>query len=241
MREPELHYSLDQTSEDTLCIHFLQNNVAVATPKVSQKIALCSQRICEKFRGIVFDCVPSYTTLLIYYDFARVTGDQFCQSVGAIIEEELTINPTEPVTRSFEVPVYYSEETGPDLAFLAEGKKMSVEQLIERHSEKTYTVYAIGFSPGFAYMGFVEPALASTRLASPRKSVPKGSVGIADKQTGIYPIDSPGGWNIIGRTTLDIFDNSQPVTKRCKFNVGDTIKFTSVCKEEFLSLGGNLS
>ena len=117
-------------------------------------------------------------------------------------------------------------------------KNISIKDIISIHSSQNYRVYAIGFSPGFAYMGEVDDRINVNRLPNPRKKIPKNSVAIANEQSAIYPIDSPGGWNIIGKTPLEMFDKS--LNNLCPVNVGDEVEFYSVSKEEFLSLGGIL-
>lgn len=233
-------FSTHLTSENTLNILFYQNSEHSTSPELSQKIAICSHNIKRDFPGIVIDVVPSYISLLIYYDFTCMPNATFVEAITKTLRLSLSQAQPELLTKNIEIPVYYSKKTGPDLHFLAQAKKLPIETLIRLHSERTYTVYAMGFAPGFAYLGFVDGSLASARLASPRKKVPKGSVGIADRQTGIYPCDSPGGWNIIGKTPLDIFDNLQSLSKKCVFQVGDSIKFKPIDEQEFLSLGGTL-
>ena len=137
-----------------------------------------------------------------------------------------------------ELPVYYAAESGPDLVVIAKRNKLSVEQVIEIHQSKEYRVYAIGFAPGFAYLGEVDERIASPRLSTPRMKVPKGAVAIADKQTAVYPNVSPGGWNIIGLCPTDMFDMT--ATPIMPVNVGDKVKFKSIDKNEFLALGGQL-
>ena len=115
---------------------------------------------------------------------------------------------------------------------------LSIEEIIEIHSSKSYDVYAIGFSPGFAFLASVDKKIAIPRLSSPRKSIPKGSVAIADTQTAVYPQQSPGGWNIIGRTAMELFDKN--LEKLSPLSVGYKVKFNPISKEEFLSQGGIL-
>jgi KipI family sensor histidine kinase inhibitor len=138
-----------------------------------------------------------------------------------------------------ELPVYYSLESGPDLAVIAKQSQLTIDQIIEIHQAQEYRVYAIGFAPGFAYLGEVDERIAMPRLSTPRLAVPKGAVAIADKQTAVYPNISPGGWNIIGLCPIDMFDAS--ATPIMPVNVGDKVKFKAISKEEYLTLGGELS
>lgn len=136
------------------------------------------------------------------------------------------------------LPVYYDSAVAPDLLALATYAGLSIEQLIALHTGTSYTAYANGFAPGFCYLGHVDSALAVPRHASPRAAVAAGSVAIADRQTAVYPRQSPGGWRIIGRCPLPLFDAyEQPPNK---INVGDTVRFYAVDRECFLSLGGIL-
>ncbi len=119
---------------------------------------------------------------------------------------------------------------------MTETTGLSIEQIIQMHHQKTYRVFALGFSPGFAFLGSVDQPIAVPRKETPRLSVPKGSLGIAGEQTAIYPFDSPGGWNIIGRTPMNLVDYNQHPP--CEFEVGDSIKFNPISKQAYLDLGG---
>ena len=137
------------------------------------------------------------------------------------------------------LPVHYSHETGADLQALAARAKLSVEDVIKLHSATEYSVFAIGFAPGFAYLGQVDERIAAPRLATPRTLVPQGSVAIADRQTAIYPSDSPGGWNLIGRCPVTMFNPAaQPAMPIC---VGDRVRFEPVDRKRFIALGGELT
>lgn len=185
----------------------------------------------------VTEIIPSYTSIMVSYDFLSVS----CKDIFKEIEEALDSADefsNEITTRLVSIPVYYGKEVGLDLEELSIMKDRSVEEIISLHVNKEYFVYAIGFSPGFPYMGEVDPFLATPRLANPRAKVPKGSVGIADNQTAIYPQLSPGGWQILGRTPLEMFDTSYEGFSYLK--VGDKVKFRRIDKSEFLELGGEL-
>ncbi|MEM4479759.1 MAG: 5-oxoprolinase subunit PxpB [Candidatus Bathyarchaeia archaeon] len=139
--------------------------------------------------------------------------------------------PLEEKGRKFIIPVVYGGVYGPDLKDVAEYHGLTEDQVIEVHSGRFYRVYMIGFVAGFPYLGEVSEEIATPRLETPRPKVPAGSVGIADKQTGIYPCEAPGGWRIIGRTPLKLFDpNWQPPAL---LRPGDIVKFTPISEEEF--------
>jgi KipI family sensor histidine kinase inhibitor len=135
--------------------------------------------------------------------------------------------------------VYYAADVGEDLESLAQHAGLSTAEVIDLHSSTEYRVYAIGFAPGFAYLGQVDERIAAPRLTTPRLKVPRGAVAIADRQTAVYPAVSPGGWNLIGRCPVRMFDPdaepTMPVT------VGDRVRFEPVSRERFLALGGDLA
>jgi KipI family sensor histidine kinase inhibitor len=128
-----------------------------------------------------------------------------------------------PEPRTVEIPVAYGGDSGPDLQELADLRGLTPAQVIELHSSASYLVYFIGFVPGFAYLGGLPPVLATPRLQSPRKKVPKGSVAIGGSHTGIYPFETPGGWRLIGRTPLEIFDANSSDLSRLR--IGDMVRF----------------
>jgi inhibitor of KinA len=171
--------------------------------------------------GGIIETVPAYTTLQVHYDPLVLTCAQvtdWLQSQMPIVEEAASSAP-----RPTEVPVRYGGDFGPDLPFVAAFHHTTSAEIVRLHTSRDYTVFMIGFTPGFPYMGKLDDALATPRLETPRTRIPAGSVGIAGSQTGIYPIDSPGGWRVIGRTALPIFD----LTRRepFLFAPGDTVHF----------------
>jgi KipI family sensor histidine kinase inhibitor len=150
------------------------------------------------------ECVPGYASLLVHYDpFVCQTQDLFMQVQGLVDQKDIDV---EWQPRTIEIPVAYGGEYGPDLGFVAEHNHIRSEEVIRLHSQGAYVVYMMGFMPGFAYLGGLNPRIAAPRLATPRSRIPAGSVGIAGEQTGVYPLESPGGWRIIGQTFLNLFD-----------------------------------
>jgi inhibitor of KinA len=135
-----------------------------------------------------------------------------------------------------EIPVLYGAKYGPDLDRVCEYTGLSSGEVIKRHTAGNYLVYFIGFSPGFPYIGGMDETLATPRLDTPRKKVPLGSVAVANNQTGIYPIESPGGWNLIGRTPLPIFNINDP--ENSLVNIGDELHFRSISQDEFDQMKG---
>jgi inhibitor of KinA len=150
------------------------------------------------------DCVPGYTSLLINYD-PLILDDA---EISAWLTERLTsCQPAKAhAARRVEIPVRYGGEDGPDLAFVAEKHQLTSSEVVQLHTAAIYRVGMMGFTPGFAYLMGLDPRLATPRLVNPRTLVPAGSVGIAGSQTGVYPLESPGGWQLIGRTDLTLFD-----------------------------------
>ncbi len=142
--------------------------------------------------------------------------------------------------RQVEIPVWYDPSVGYDLEALAEEKSMTVSELIEVHSGREYQVFAIGFNPGFAFLGRLDERIAAPRRNAPRRRVSQGSVGIADAQTAVYPLPSPGGWNIVGRTPQAMFDASNREGQASLLHVGDRVRFVPINRSEFLKRGGRL-
>jgi len=135
------------------------------------------------------------------------------------------------------LPVWYDLSVGPELALLSQRSGLAVDEVIRRHSAHEYQVFALGFAPGFAFMGLVDESLATPRLNTPRKRVAAGSVGIAERQTAAYPVVSPGGWNLIGRTPTQLFDRDRDGYSLMQ--PGDTVRFEAVDHAEFIKLGGD--
>lgn len=216
-------------SVDSLVIEF-DTTISL---KSSQKIKYYYECV-KKLEGIV-DLIPSYTTLYITYDIFNTSYEELVSKIKAIKYTQ-QLNVSSSVLH--EIPVYYATEVGPDLQRISEAKNISIEEIITLHTSKDYNVFAIGFAPGFAYLGEVDEKIAMGRLQSPRKMIAQGSVAIADTQTAIYPQNSPGGWNIIGNTPFKMFDKS--LKTLCPVNMGDRIKFKSISKEEFEALKGQL-
>jgi inhibitor of KinA len=186
----------------------------------------------------VLDIIPAYHSISLIYDFIKVkklaetvTAYQYLESKLIQMEAQLTIVDVGLKQRKIEIPVCYDLSVAPDLEELSKSHQLTIEALINIHIQKSYRVYMIGFMPGFAYMGIVDQLIASPRKASPRIHVPAGSVGIAGSQTGIYPFDSPGGWQIIGQTPLLLFDaNEESPTL---LEPGDEVKFHQISLDEF--------
>ena len=218
--------------ENSLIIYFGEE----ASPAVSARVQHAVHLLQLSLGDVLIDLVPSYASLLVIYDLFRTD----IHTIRPQIREILTgIDQIEPSSGELvELPVYYGTESGPDLETLASNKGLSTEEVIEIHQSMEYRVYAIGFAPGFAYLGEVDERIAAPRLATPRQQVPRGVVGIADRQTAVYPSVSPGGWNLIGLCPQRMFDPTAIPTMPVK--VGDRVRFKAIDRETFLELGGEL-
>jgi KipI family sensor histidine kinase inhibitor len=192
-----------------------------------------AEELRTAFGAQLIDLVPSYTTLLLHYDLHALSE----ASANALIQRSLhNLQPLANEAGTLHaIPVWYHQSVGPELPAIAQRAGLSPEQVIEQHCSRDYPVFTLGFAPGFAYMGLVDQALASARLATPRQRVPKGSVGIAERQTAIYPLTSPGGWNLIGRCPLTLFSGE----RGSLLQPGDRVRFVSIDHAEFIRLGGD--
>ena len=194
-----------------------------------------SERLRASFAGNLIDLVPSYTTLMVHYDGLALSPVEARELIAQALTD---LRPqTQNLGQCHVLPVWYDLSVGPELTLLAQRASCSVSEVIRRHSEHEYQVFALGFAPGFAFMGLVEEALAAPRLDTPRKRVASGSVGIAERQTAAYPAQSPGGWNLVGRTPSALFDRERDGYSLMQ--PGDTVRFEPVSHSEFIRLGGN--
>ncbi|KGK41457.1 hypothetical protein LH51_14520 [Nitrincola sp. A-D6] len=209
----------------------------VMSPELSARIHQISLRLQACLGDRLLNLTPAYTTLLLEYDLLQDTQTAFLARLTPLLDN-LSPEFSLPQTDLINIPVYYDpHSTGPDLIALAEQKHCTVEDIIRLHSEQEYRVYALGFAPGFAYMGETHPDLRVTRLETPRARVPAGSVAIADNQTAIYPIDSPGGWRLLGQTPMKLFNvQADPPAL---LQPGQRVRFHAVDRDTFIQLGGH--
>lgn len=195
-------------------------------------IALAEYLEQNRFPGFV-ESVPAYASTTIFYDLATVRSHfpEFETAFAAVEQIARNAGPksnpsSTAETRIIEIPVHFDFENEFDLAFVAETKGLGIEDVVEIFTSKTYLVFMLGFLPGFAYMGEVDDRIAMPRKETPRISVPKGSVGIAGKQTGVYSLESPGGWQIIGRTETEMFTPN--AESPSLLQPGDRVRFVAV-------------
>ncbi len=203
--------------------------------EISLKVQKAYHFITNLNNSAFIEVIPSYTTIFISYDMFKYDYKQLEKKL--LVEIDLTKNLIYD-DELINIDVYYGVEVGLDLENISQQKKLSIEEIVYLHSNKIYDVYAIGFLPGFGFLANVDDKIATPRLATPRKKVLKGSVAIADKQTAIYPKDSAGGWNIIGKTTKKLFDISNE--NLSPLSVGKKVKFNPITKNEFINSGGQI-
>ncbi|OPY80395.1 MAG: Kinase A inhibitor [Syntrophorhabdus sp. PtaU1.Bin153] len=171
----------------------------------------------------VIDIIPSFTSCLIRFDRRRISFSDFLLLLKDKAKDIDTVRVPEP--RSHEIPVRYGGEYGPDMKFVCSYAGLTEAEVVEIHASTIYTVFAVGFLPGFPYMGILDKRIYAPRLETPRLKVPEGSVGLAQLQTGIYPFESPAGWRIIGKTDVCLFDNKKK--PHSLFRIGDTVRFVA--------------
>ena len=177
----------------------------------------------------IVECLPTYRSLAVYFDSTVVSADDVVNAAKSA--PEFDGEESAALFAEISIPVCYGGEYGPDIANVAEHAGISEEDVIKRHSSKSCHCYMIGFMPGFAYLGGMDESIATPRLTNPRTVIKGGSVGIAGKQTGIYPIDSPGGWQLIGRTPLRLF--TPEASRPTLIEAGYEVRFVPVPEEEY--------
>jgi inhibitor of KinA len=194
-------------------------------PAINRRVIGLANRLRARLEGRVRDIVPAYCSLGVHFD--PLTTD--LAALQQLIEKEFEVDAPSESQQSrpvIEIGVHYGGDDGPDLRSVAEWGHCSPEEVIEWHTARTYRVYMLGFVPGFAYMGRVDERIAAPRRRVPRDRVPRGSVGIAGEQTGVYPIATPGGWQLIGRTSAVMFDANRELPSLLQ--PGDEVRFVPV-------------
>ena len=214
--------------DSALLIEFEQK----IAPEINAQITAFVHLLKEQHIEGVTDLIPAFASLLINYD-PRVIG---YKDLKARIEELLKIEVSEEASeaRVFEIPVCYGGEYGPDIANIAENAGLSEQEVIDIHCSKDYLIYMLGFTPGFPYLGGMDESIATPRLETPRVKIEAGSVGIAGSQTGIYSLDSPGGWRLIGKTPVKLFDIKRE--KPTLLESGQYLKFVPIGKDEYIKI-----
>lgn len=221
------------------CIAGVDSLIIYFGDKIEEKTAIKVKKAYLYLKNLnldgIIEIVPSYTSIFIQFDIFKYDYE----SLKEFLEKNIKFGFSDDSEKKIiTIDVYYGIEVGFDLEKIAFEKSLSIDEIVQIHSNKVYDVYAIGFLPAFAYLASVDERISTSRLQTPRKEVPKGSVAIADNQTAIYPQNSAGGWNIIGKTAFEVFDKN--LENLSIFEVGNRVKFNPISKDEFLSQGGVL-
>jgi KipI family sensor histidine kinase inhibitor len=197
--------------------------------ETSDRVVAMAEAARRRFGFAVRDAVVGYHTLTVYFDPLTIDSRWLEEQLEIVARED---QREQAMTRAaIEVPVCYGGDLGPDLATVAQQAGISEDDVIALHTGRDYRVFVVGFVPGFAYMGPVDPKLALPRRSNPRTRVPAGSVAIAAGQTGIYPVETPGGWHIIGRAPVRPFDQAR--SEPSLFRPGDRVRFRTISRETF--------
>lgn len=202
------------------------------SPEINRRIANTVQLMREQQIEGVVDVIPAFCSLLINYDPRVISYEKMKKRIQALVRVDIKRGETSK--RLFEIPVVYGGEYGPDLAFIAQNAGLSQEEVIKIHSSSDYLIYMLGFLPGFCYLGGLDERIHTPRLSTPRIKIPAGSVGIGGSQTGIYPLDSPGGWQLMGMTPVKTYDPDREVP--ILVEAGDYIRFVPIDEAEYLRI-----
>ena len=202
------------------------------SPEINARIsAVIKLMDAQEIEGIV-DIIPAFASLLINYNPQVISYDHLRQRMENLLKIEVKADETEK--KVYEIPVCYGGEYGPDIQNIADHAGLSVEEVIRIHSSTDYLIYMLGFLPGFCYLGGLDPRIHTPRLANPRIRIRQGSVGIGGSQTGIYPMDSPGGWQLMGMTPVKTYDPEREVP--ILVNAGEYIRFVPVDEDEYMRI-----
>jgi len=198
-------------------------------PEINQKVRQIFLSLEKMPINGVTETIPTYRSILIFYNPFLSDPERLKKE---ILDRENSLDKWEiPPPEITEIPVYYGNNFGPDLEFVAQHNNLTPEEVIQIHTSGTYLIYMLGFTPGFPFLGGLSEKIFTPRLENPRQLVPAGSVGIANNQTGIYPIDSPGGWQLIGKTPIKLYDptGSPPILLKA----GNYLRFTRISVKQF--------
>jgi KipI family sensor histidine kinase inhibitor len=217
-----------RASDQSLLIYFGDQITREAHERVRRLLRLLEMKPIAGVRNLH----PAYCSVLIKFDALRLQHEALQEILQQYLGRLEGITLPEP--RQVEIPVCYGGQHGPDLLDVSALHNMTPEQVIELHSSATYVVYFLGFVPGFAYLGELPEVLVTPRLATPRRRVPPGSVGVAGNQTGVYPFATPGGWRLLGRTPVQMFRPDR--NELSLLSIGDRVRFTPIAAEKFKAL-----
>lgn len=204
---------------------------------VNIKVHRLAKKLTEKAVGAILEVVPTYRSLLVYFDPLECSRSEMSAIITRLAHAEGEAsgsNLGKDAANIVHIPVCYGGEFGPDLDFVANHNNLSVDDVIGIHTSTPYLVYMLGFTPGFPYLGGMSEKIATPRLEKPRVKIAAGSVGIAGSQTGFYPVESPGGWRLIGRTPIEAFNPEQ--SNPFLFAAGDYLQFKAISMDEFCAI-----
>lgn len=209
----------------------------IITPETSTMIRIAAQNLTDDPLDGIIELVPTFCSLMVYYDPLVVSFDELSLRLRSKLRD---LGPADAYAKKVvEIPVCYGGEFGPDIQTVADHAKLTVSEVIELHSSRDYLIDMLGFLPGFAYLGGLDERLHTPRLATPRTLIEAGSVGIGGAQTGIYPLPSPGGWQIIGRTPLRPYDpdREEPIL----YAAGEYLRFIPISIDEYSAIETQLA
>lgn len=219
-------YPIIKTAGDTSLAVVFGDDIS---EEINTRIRVFDKALKDASVDGVCETVPTYCTLMIHYDPEIIRYSSLKEKLLSLLDVSGDAEKIE--NKVIEIPVLYGGGYGPDLGFVASNASLTEDEVIKIHSEKEYLIYMLGFTPGFSYMGGMDERIATPRLQTPRVLIPAGSVGIAGKQTGIYPIDSPGGWQLIGRTPVRLYDASRETP--ILLDAGLRVRFVPINDEEY--------
>ncbi len=203
-------------------------------PLVNSRVHALARTIASEYKQLVAAVVPTYRSLLIFFDPLQMSRSDLIAKIDVLAKAAESKESPAVAAKIVVIPTLYGGEAGPDLEFVANHNQLSPAEVIRIHCSVPYRIYMIGFTPGFPYLGGMSERIAAPRLKVPRTKIPAGSVGIAGAQTGLYPVESPGGWQLIGRTPLKVFnpDREQPFL----YSAGDFLQFEPISADEYLRI-----
>ena len=234
---PTDNISIEAVSENAILLTWPE----IICPRQHQQIIHCQKQIHIQLAEVIFETVPAYHSLMVYYHFDKVSLPALIAELNEIIKRILDTTRSQLSSDMIVIPVYYGEDAGWDLSEVAKRCQLSINDVIQYHSQATYHAYALGFTPGFCYLGSVNPKLVLPRKDKPRLNIPKGAVAIAEQQSAVYPNNSPGGWHILGQTPMPMYtinNQNQQSQFQATISVGQQVTFKPITFEEFIALGG---
>lgn len=225
---------IEPVNESALIIYFGTTHSA----EVSDEVRNATLSITHYLAPHLLDIVPAYHSILVTFDAGMVSGKHLTEQLQILLQDQPP-ETTKIHNKHISIPVYYGNDVAWDIDTVGSECGLSVAEVIQLHSGRPYRVFAVGFSPGFGYLGETHEGLSLPRMSTPRLQVPAGSVAISERQTAVYPTSSPGGWHIIGRTPMSMLDWDK--TPPARLSVGDEVTFEPISRSEYVALGGQFN